>query len=397
VIEARCNERRSQEPGGGNWGIVERAKKRDSAGSPGRILQIMHSPQSTGEANVKRLVFAALAAASISIFPPSSNVALSQEVTLRVHTFMPPVANPYKHFLTPWADKVAKDSKGRIKVQLYPAMQLGGKAPQLLQQVRDGVVDVIWTLPGFTPGVMVKDEVFELPFIHRDTRSSVLALQDFADMHLKSELAPYHPLLLHAHAGALFMTKEAIHKVEDFKGMKLRSPSRTGTWIIESLGATGLQLPLPELVPMLSKGTVSGAILTYEIAPAVKMQELTDYFTTLSGSQSRMATTVFAFLMNKKKYEGLPPDLKKVIDDNSGRKLAPFAIKVWDMIDEDGLKVMQSKPKNKFIALSPAETAKFKKAVAPVNDRFLAEVNKDGGDGAKVIADAKALVEKYSK
>jgi TRAP-type C4-dicarboxylate transport system substrate-binding protein len=193
------------------------------------------------------------------------------------------------------------------------------------------------------------------------------------------------------------MTKDAISKVEDFKGLKLRSPSRTGTWIIEALGATGLQLPLPELVPMLSKGTVNGAILTYEIAPAVKMQDLTDYFVTLSGSQPRMATTVFAFLMNKDKYNSLPPDLKTVIDDNSGRKLAPFAIKVWDMIDEDGLKVMRSRPKNKFVTLSEAETAKFRQAVAPVAKRFADEVSKQGGDGAKVIADAKALVEKYSK
>jgi TRAP-type C4-dicarboxylate transport system substrate-binding protein len=346
---------------------------------------------------VKGSVRAALAAATILLLPPSTNAALAQDVTLRVHTFMPPVANPYKHFLTPWAEKVGKDSKGRINVQLYPAMQLGGKAPQLLQQVRDGVVDVIWTLPGFTPGVIVKDEVFELPFIHRDTRSSVLALQDFADMHLKSELAPYHPLLLHAHAGALFMTKNAITKIEDFKGMKIRSPSRTGTWIIEALGASGLQLPLPELVPMLSKGTVDGAILTYEIAPAVKMHELVDYFTTLSGAQSRMATTVFAFLMNKQKYDSLPADLKKVIDDNSGRNLAPFAIKVWDMIDADGLKVMHSNAKNKFVALDAAETERFRKAVAPVNDRFIAEINQRSSDGAKVIADAKALIAKYAQ
>jgi TRAP-type C4-dicarboxylate transport system substrate-binding protein len=101
--------------------------------------------------------------------------------------------------------------------------------------------------------------------------------------------------------------------------------------------------------------------------------------------------------MNKQKYESLPADLKKVIDNNSGRNLAPFAIQVWDMIDQDGLKVMHSKPKNKFVTLSAEETAKFKKQVQPVFDRFKAEVDKRGDDGAKVIADAEALVEKYSK
>jgi TRAP-type C4-dicarboxylate transport system substrate-binding protein len=224
-----------------------------------------------------------------------------------------------------------------------------------------------------------------------------MALQDFVPMHMKGDFAPYHVLLVHAHAGSLFMTRDPINKVADFKGMKLRTPSRTAAWILEALGASPLQVALPELAPMLTKGTVSGAVLTYEIAPAVKMQDLTEYFTTLSGAQPRMNTTVFTFLMNKDKYASLPPELKTVIDDNSGAKLASFAIQVWDMIDQDGLKVMQSKPKNKFVALDAAETAKFKTAVQPVYKRFIDEVSKGGSDGAQVVADAEALVAKYAK
>jgi TRAP-type C4-dicarboxylate transport system substrate-binding protein len=345
---------------------------------------------------MKKLALTALAAAAclLGVAPAPMS---AQEVTLRVHTFMPPVANPARHFLLPWADKIGKDSNGRIKVQVYTSMQLGGSPAQLLTQVRDGVVDIIWTLPGFTPGIMVKDEAFELPFLHRDTKSTVMALQDFTATHMQKELAPYHVLLVHAHAGTLFMTKNPINKIEDFKGMKLRTPSRTSAWIVEAVGGAPLQVALPELAPMLSKGTVSGAVLTYEIAPAVKMQDLVDYFTTFDGPQPRMGTTVFMFLMNKKKYESLPPDLKKVIDANSGRNLAPFAIKVWDMIDQDGLKAMQAKPKNKFVTLSAEETAKFKSQVQSVYARFKAEIDKAGGDGGKVIADAQALVEKYAK
>src|SRR3970040_23928 len=99
---------------------------------------------------------------------------------------------------------------------------------------------------------------------------------------------------------------------------------------------------------MMNKGTISGTILPFEIAPAVKMQDLTNHFTTLAPPQPRLSTAIFTLLMNKKKYESLPPDLKKVIDDNSGRKLAPVAIEIWDRIELDGEKVMHSKPKNKF-------------------------------------------------
>ena len=347
---------------------------------------------------MKRFVAAAfLGAAVVGFFVDPTPATAQTPITLRLHTFLPPVANPVKHFMQPWADKIAKDSDGRLKVQIFPVMQLGGKAEQLLTQVRDGVVDIAWTLPGFTPGVMPKLEIFELPFLHRDTHSTVMALQDFNDQHMKKEFEPYHVLLVNAHAGSLFMTKDPINKVEDFKGMKLRSYSRTNAWILEALGVTPLQVALPELAPMLSKGTVTGSILPYEIAPSVKMQDLTDYFTTLAPPQPRLSTAIFTFLMNKQKYDSLPPDLKKVIDDNSGRKLAPFAIEVWDRIELEGEKVMHTKPKNKFVSLSAEETAKFKKTVQPVFDRFTDMLDKSGAEGKKVLADVDNLVAKYSK
>ncbi len=344
---------------------------------------------------MKKLFTAGLAAlAALALAPHSAS---AQEVTLRLHTFLPPVANPVKHFLTPWADKVTKASKGRMKVQVYPSMQLGGKAPQLLNQVRDGVVDIVWTLPGFTPGVMPKLEIFELPFLHRDTHSTVMALQEYVEKHMKKEFEPYHVILVNAHAGALFMTKDPIAKVDDFKGMKLRSYSRTNAWILEALGATPLQLPLPELVPMMSKGTVSGSILPFEIAPAVKMHELADHFTTLGPPQARLSTAIFTTLMNKKKYNSLPADLKKVLDDHSGRKIAPFAIEVWDRVEVLGEKVVRSKSKNKFSALNAAETAKFKKTVQPVFDRFTKMLDESGANGKAILADVEALIEKHAK
>jgi TRAP-type C4-dicarboxylate transport system substrate-binding protein len=346
---------------------------------------------------MKKSVVAAFAGALAVCLALPPTLARSQEVTLRLHSFLPPVANPMKHYIYPWAQKVEKESNGRIKVQVFPSMQLGGKAEQLLTQVRDGVVDIAWALPGFTPGVMPKLEIFELPFLHRSTHATVMALQDYVPKYMQKDFEPYHVLLVHCHAGALFMTKDPINKVEDFKGMKLRSYSRTNAWILEALGAAPLQVALPELAPMLSKGTVTGSILPYEIAPSVKMQDLTDYFTTLAPPQPRLSTAIFTFLMNKQKYESLPPDLKKVIDNNSGRNLAPHAIEVWDRIEVEGEKVMHTKSKNKFVSLSAEETAKFKKTVQPVFNRFKKLLDDGGDDGAGILAEVEALEAKYSK
>lgn len=325
------------------------------------------------------------------------NPAASQEITLRLHTFLPPIANPVKHFMKPWAEKIGKDSKGRLKVQIYPSMQLGGKPTQLLDQVRDGVVDIVWILPGFTPGRMPKIETFELPFVHREVRSTVLALQDFQDKYLKDELKDYKVLLLHATEGYLFMTKKPITKMKDLKGMKLRGASRTGVWALEALGVAAIGTPLPQLPPMLAKGTVDGSLLPYEIAPAVKMHELVNYFTVMSPPQPRFGSVVFTFLMNKNSYNKLPADLKKVINDNSGRNLAPTAAKIWQDIEIKGEAVMHTKKKNKFNTLSPEETAKIKAAVKPVYDRYFAEMKKLGYNGEAMLADARAMIEKYSK
>ena len=321
----------------------------------------------------------------------------AQEFTLRMHTFIPPVANPSKTFLIPWAKKIGADSGGRIKVQPFWGMALGGKATQLLDQARDGVVDIVWALPGFTPGRMPRVEPFELPFVHIDARSTTLAMQDYQEMHLGPDLKDYHPLLLHVHAGFLFQTKKPILKMADLKGLKLRAASRGGVWLLEALGATGVGLPLPQIPQALSKGVIDGVTLPYEIAPAVKTQDLVSHFSKLAGAQPRLGTNVFTFLMNKASYDKLPADLQKVIDANSGRNIALAAGENWDAIEAPGRKVIEAKSKNKFHVIPAAEVAKMKAAAEPVFERWYAEMDKAGIDGRKLVSDARALVAKYSK
>jgi TRAP-type transport system periplasmic protein len=322
----------------------------------------------------------------------------AQEVTLKLHTFLPPVSNPVKTFLIPWSERIDKASNGRLKIQGYWAMQLGGKAPQVMDQVRDGVVDIGWTLPGFTPGRMPRVEPFELPFVHKDALSSTLALQDFQEKYLlTTDLKDFHPLLLHVQQGFLFQTKDPVLKMEDLKGMKIRAASRAGVWLLEALGANGVGLPLTEIPPALSKGVIDGVLLPYEIAPAVKTQDLVSNFSELAGPQPRLGTSVFSFLMNKESYAKLPPDLKKVIDDNSGRNIAQWAGENWIAIEVPGKKVVASKPKNKFHTIPLAEAEKMKKAAQPVFDRYYAEMKKIGVDGEALVADARAMIDKYSK
>ncbi len=342
----------------------------------------------------------ALTAAGLlfAAFALTGTAAMSQQVTLKLHTFIPPPSNPIKTFLKPWTEKVFKASKGRLKVQIYPSMQLGGKPPQLLDQVKDGVVDIVFTLPGYTAGRFPKLEVFELPFVHTDPLSSTLALQDFQAKHLQEEFKDYHVLLLHVHAGSMFMTRSRkITKMSDLKGMKIRTATRAGGWYLKSLGAVPIGAPLPRIPQMLAKGVIEGAMLPYEIAPAIKMQELASNFIQLSGDQPRMNTSTFSFLMNKNSYAKLPADLKKVIDKLSGRNIARWAGQNWADIEIPARKLMASKKKNSFSTIPPAEVAKMKAAAKPVIARWLKQMKGKGVDGAALLADARAMIAKYRK
>ncbi|MGI9523408.1 MAG: TRAP transporter substrate-binding protein [Hyphomicrobiaceae bacterium] len=325
-----------------------------------------------------------------------SGVANAQ-VKLRMMTFVPPVANPAKTFLAPWADKVEKASGGKIKIERYWAMALGGKAPQLLDQIRDGVVDIGWTLPGFTPGRFPQIEPFELPFVHRDALSTTLALQDFYDKYLTSTFKDYKVLLIHVHDGFFFQTKFPVKGVADIKGRKIRAASRAGVWLLNELGAKGIGMPLPRIPQALSKGVIEGVTLPYEIAPAVKTPDLVSHFATLSGEQPRLGTNVFTFLMNKAKYDGLTDELKKVIDDHSGRNIARWAGENWRAVEEPGKKAVMARKKNKITVISTSETEKMKAAADAVYARWFQEAQKANLDGPSMLKDAKTMIAEHAK
>ena len=343
-----------------------------------------------------KLTALAMAGAALATLSIGSIPAHAADVTLRWQTFVPPVANPAK-FYKPWAAKIEKESGGKLKIQQFWAMQLGGKAPQLLDQIKDGVIDMGWTLPGFTPGRMPRIEPFELPFVHKDPVSTTLALQDYQDKWLGEELKDYKTLLLHVHAGFLFQTKKPIRTAADVKGMKLRAASRGGVWLLQALGATGIGMPLPRIPAALSKGVIDGVTLPYEIAPAVKTQDLVSHFTDLAGPQPRLGTNVFTLLMNKKSWDKLPADLKRVLDNNSGRAVAKQAGELWAQIEEPGRKIIASKKKNKFFTLPEVEVAKMRKASESVITKWHGEMKKIGADGPAMLKDARALIAKYSK
>jgi len=204
--------------------------------------------------------------------------AAAQEVTLTVHHFLGPNSPAHTELIQPWAERVEAGSDGRIAVEIFPSMSMGGAPPELYSQVRDGFADVVWTLPGYTAGVFPRIEVFELPSVHGGsaavTNAAIQAMWD----EVSADFEEIHPLLVHVHAGnALHLRETAVDELADVEGLSLRTPSRSGAWMIEAWGAEPVGMPVPELPQALSRGVVDGALVPFEVVPPLNLHEMTDY------------------------------------------------------------------------------------------------------------------------
>ena len=343
----------------------------------------------------RRSLLQGAAAAALGL-PGLSGLA-QQTVTLKFHTFMAPQSNVWLTMHKAWMDKVEKDSGGRIKFEGYPAMQLGGTPVQLYDQARDGVVDVVWTLPGNTAGRFPRIEVFELPFMMNNAEATSKALWEFYQTHAADEFKDTHVLALQVHGPGMFHSAtKLIKSPADLKGMKVRGPTRPVTKMLGSLGAIPVGMPLPQIPDALSKGTIDACVIPWEVVPSVKVHELTKYHSEFDNTGGALYTTTFVMTMNKARYDGLAPDLKKVIDANSGMATSGWLGKTQQGNDVPGRKVTADRG-NTIIQIGNAEREQFIKLSSHVDDEWIADVDKRGYKGKDLLAAAKALIAKHGK
>ncbi|MBU1357177.1 MAG: TRAP transporter substrate-binding protein [Gammaproteobacteria bacterium] len=337
----------------------------------------------------KTLVAALLGAAGFA--------AQAQEVTLKVHHFLGPQSTQQVDMFGTWCGKLAKESAGKLKCQLYPSMQLGGTPPQLYDQAKDGVADIVWTVAGYSSGRFPKIEVFELPFMMTNAEATSRAAWEFYDKYDRDEFKDTHILAVHVHGpGNIYTVNKPITQLSDFRGLKLRAPTRLTNKMLAMMGATPVGMPVPAVPEALSKGVIDGAVIPYEVAPGIKVNELTKFTAEPDRSYNALYTTVFLVAMNKAKYESLPPDLKKVLDANSGADFSAFMGKTQAAADAPGKEKMIASG-NKITPIPAAELEKWKKATSALDEQWSSDITSKGGDGKMLLQAARDLVKKNTK
>ncbi len=345
--------------------------------------------------SVTRRNFVAGAGAAVAS-PALVRRAHAQAVTLRLHHFLPPVSNVHTKLLVPWTKQVEQASGGKLTVQIFPSMQLGGAPPQLYDQAKDGVVDIIWTLPGNTAGRFPSTEVTELPFIcNRSGVVNARAAQEFADSHLVNETKDVKLLSFWSHDHGLIHAKKQIKTMDDLKGLKLRFPTRLAGEALKALGASAIGMPVPQVPESLAQGVIDGAVVPWEVVPAIKVHELVKFHTEIPGSPT-LYTASFFLAMNKARYEGLPAELRKAIDDTTGMAFATAAGRVWDDAGAE-VRAMVEKRGNTISAISEDEKAKWITATTPVTEAWFKSVKEKGLDGEKLVGAFTAALEKHAK
>jgi TRAP-type C4-dicarboxylate transport system substrate-binding protein len=328
--------------------------------------------------------FAAIALAAAITVP-----ALAQDVVLKVHHFWPPSAMP--------PSTILKDSGNKMKCQIYPAMQLGGTPQNLIDQAKDGVVDIVWTLPGYTAGRYPMMEVFELPFMSSSAEATSQAVWDYYTQYGYKEFPGIKALALNVHDnGYIHTNPKQVKVMADFKGLRMRAPTRQTNKMLAALGAAPVAMPLPALSEAISKGVVDGYLLPWEVIPSIKAHELTKYESETDPKSRALYTAVFILAMNQAKYDSLPADLKRVIDANSGLALSKAMGAQWDASAPPARKLAVDHG-NTFYVIPAAELANWQQATANLPGEWVKDVSAKGNDGAALLKSARDLIAKYDK
>jgi len=312
----------------------------------------------------------------------------------KLHHAFSAVSSVHDKFLVPWARKVEADAGGRVHIDVFPSMELGGSPAQLFDQARDGSADIVWAVPGLNPGRFPRIETFELPFLPSSRALvSSKALQDFSALYLKDEFAEIRPLCFSCADRSVIHGYVAVRSIEDMKNLKLHVQTRLAGEAIRALGAYPVPMPSEELPAALTEGVVDGCVDPWHMVPTFRLNDVLKNHTEFSDLSLSSRTYVLA--MNKAAYARLPRDLQAVLDNNSGQLAAGMAGAMWDL-QAHAVAENVAQTGDVIVTLLPEAVAHWRKATEPAVEAWLRDMKEQKVDGGRMIASAHAQLAKYA-
>jgi len=300
-----------------------------------------------------------------------SATALAHGVTMKLRHPLPADSDFHTQFVIPWTEKVHQDAGGRISFQI----QAGDVAPEkLLDAAREADVDVVWTDLASTGGRLSALEAFELPLVTKDALSASHALIDYVRLSdaAQNELDGLRLLAAHQVSAPVFhMRAKPLTTAQDLVGTKVGAITPAARALLARTGATAIDVPLLKVGAVLAGNEVDGVLLSWDLLPAAAGAKFH------AETATRLDAPVFVLLMNAGTYKGLPEDLKKVIQDNSGAHVAAALVGVFEAQGKRARKAAADRG-DSISSMSPEELAKLQPAAQATIQDWLDAPGKRG-------------------
>ncbi|MCK4785649.1 MAG: TRAP transporter substrate-binding protein [Desulfobacteraceae bacterium] len=285
-----------------------------------------------------------------------------------------------------FAKEIEKRTNGKVQITTFPGGTLT-KAPLCYDGVVKGISDMGNSCFAYTRGRFPVMAAVDLPMGYPNGTVATRVANAFAKSVNPKELQDVKVLYVHAHGPGLLHTKKPVRNLEDLKGMKIRATGLSAK-VVEALGGVPVAMPQGGTYEALQKGVVEGTFSPIEVLKGWKQGEVIKYTT---ECYSVGYTTAMFIVMNKAKWNALPADVKKVIDDLSNGWVLVHG-QTWDLTDQEG-RNFTLKLGNEIISLSDAESARWRKAVEPVINNYISKTP----NGATYVSKVRKLIKKYSK
>jgi len=302
----------------------------------------------------------------------------AETVKLTYSCFFPPT-HIQSQLAESWCKEVEKRTNGAVRVEYYAGQTLT-KAKQCYDGVLEGISDIGFSVLAYTKGRFPVMSVVDLPLGYTSGRVATEVITKVYDKFKPKELDNTKVMYLHAHGPGLVHTKgKAVRKLEDMKGLKFRGHG-TSAEVTRALGGTPVPKPMPETYQMLQKGVVDGGMYPLESNKGWKLGDVTDYCT---ADFTAAYTTSFFVVMNKDKWNALPQDAQKTIEEINSEWVVKHG-EAWDVSDMDGIRYFLDQG-NEIIGLDKKEAARWKNAVSPIIDTYVKVLDKKGFNGREIV------------
>jgi TRAP-type transport system periplasmic protein len=301
----------------------------------------------------------------------------SEEIKLRFATFSPPMSG-LAGIAEQWCKEVEKRSNGRVKISFHPGGTLV-PANQSYEGTVRGITDICLTAQQWTAGRFPLTEGAALPIGVKSATQGTRMMNAWFAKFKPKEYDDVKVLYMFSSGPSHFMTIKPLNSINDLKGMKIRAAGETSK-IVKEMGAVPVSIPISDAYEAYQRGVAQGVLLAAETLKAFRWG---DVLHGLQWNDGIGSISTLLVVMNKAKWNSLPPDIQKVLEQVSEEWIERTG-KGWDEIDRDSIEFAKTKGM-KIVTVSKEEQAMTTKMMKPLLDEYLANMKKLGLPGEESL------------